>query len=103
MECVFGCAEASGRVVRTVAVPLQRPVLMHDFAMTSRHAVFVEGSLVLDPSVRDLPCRDDLKSSTQLACGRNSDQSSCLALAVTGTQVALTNNSAKHMSRAGPA
>ena len=50
-ECVFGVADASGRVTRTVAVPLERPVLMHDFAITQRHAVFVEGSLVMDPSV----------------------------------------------------
>lgn len=52
-ECVFSVADASGRVMRTVAVPLQRPALMHDFAVTERHAVFLEGSLVMDPSVRD--------------------------------------------------
>lgn len=50
-ECIFSVADASGRVTRTVAVPLQRPVLMHDFAVTENQAVFVEGSLVMDPSV----------------------------------------------------
>ena len=50
-ECVFGVADVSGRVTRTVRVPLERPVLMHDFAVTEHHAVFVEGSLVMDPSV----------------------------------------------------
>ena len=52
---MFGVADAFGRVTRTVAVPLERPVLMHDFAVTEHHAVFVEGSLVMDPSVCESP------------------------------------------------
>ena len=49
--CAFGRADAAGGALGSVEVPLQQAVLMHDFAITERYAVFIDGSLVMDTAV----------------------------------------------------
>lgn len=64
--CVYGRADAAGRVLSAVEVPLQQAVLMHDFAITQRFAVFIDGSLVMDTAVRRGLC---CKAAEDITCG----------------------------------
>jgi carotenoid cleavage dioxygenase len=41
-------ADAAGVLVRSVDVPLERPVMMHDFVMTERHVVFFDLPAIFD-------------------------------------------------------
>ena len=45
----YGWLDAAGGVVRDLPVPLPEPVLMHDFALTARHALLLDVPLVFDP------------------------------------------------------
>ena len=49
--CTLGRSDAAGEELGSLAVPLQQAVLMHDFAITERFAVFIDGSLVIDTGV----------------------------------------------------
>lgn len=44
----FSTVDSQGELVRTVPVKLRRPVMMHDFAVTRRHAVFLDFPAIFD-------------------------------------------------------
>jgi carotenoid cleavage dioxygenase len=44
----YSIADAQGDLVRTVPVKLRRPTMMHDFAITQRHAIFMDLPVVFD-------------------------------------------------------
>jgi carotenoid cleavage dioxygenase len=44
----YHVADASGALVRTLEIPTSRPTMMHDFALTAGHAIFMDLPLVLD-------------------------------------------------------
>jgi carotenoid cleavage dioxygenase len=46
----YSVADARGRLVRTVPLDLPRPVMMHDFAVTEKYAVFLDLPEVFDVS-----------------------------------------------------
>lgn len=50
---VYGVVDPRGRVSRTSPIDIPRPVLMHDFAVTSQHVVFFDCPVVLDPSAAE--------------------------------------------------
>ncbi len=39
---------ADGRLLQSVAIPLPKPVMMHDFTFTERHAIFFDAPAVMD-------------------------------------------------------
>ena len=45
---VYGVASPGGEIVHTAEIPLRSPVMMHDFAITERFAVFLEMPLSFD-------------------------------------------------------
>ena len=47
--CRYSVVNAQGDLVRTVDVGLPRPIMMHDFAVTTRHSVFMDLPLLFDP------------------------------------------------------
>ena len=46
----YSIADAQGDLVRTVPVELRRPTMMHDFAVTEKHAIFMDLPVVFDLS-----------------------------------------------------
>ncbi len=46
----YHVVDAAGRLVRSVPVALRRAAMMHDFALTERHVVFLDLPVVLDVS-----------------------------------------------------
>ncbi|KAI3427019.1 hypothetical protein D9Q98_006961 [Chlorella vulgaris] len=47
--CWYGRLDAQGRVVADFPVPLKEPVMMHDMALTQRHAILLDTPLLFDP------------------------------------------------------
>ena len=47
--CSYSVVDAAGALVRTVDVGLARPIMMHDFAITTRHSVFMDLPLLFTP------------------------------------------------------
>ncbi len=46
----YGVISPSGKIVKTEAIDLPMPVLMHDFAITDKHAIFLDMPLTVDGS-----------------------------------------------------
>ncbi|MFO0926673.1 MAG: carotenoid oxygenase family protein [Gemmataceae bacterium] len=44
----YSVADARGAIMRTTPIELPRPVMMHDFAVTARHTVFLDLPVVFD-------------------------------------------------------
>lgn len=51
----YGRLDAQGRVVADFPVPLKEPVMMHDMALTQRHAILLDTPLLFDPKVSVSP------------------------------------------------
>eukprot|EP00898_Chlorokybus_atmophyticus_P006562 jgi/Chlat1/6907/Chrsp52S06635 len=48
-HCHFSVVDEKGKLVRTVAINTPDPVMMHDFAITERYAVFIDVPLIFRP------------------------------------------------------
>jgi carotenoid cleavage dioxygenase len=46
---VYGVVDAQGRVAHCAPIQIPRGVMMHDFAITERHTIFLDLPLVFDP------------------------------------------------------
>jgi carotenoid cleavage dioxygenase len=44
----YHAADADGRLMHSVEIPIAAPVMMHDFAMTRRHLIFMDLPVVFD-------------------------------------------------------
>ena len=44
----YHCADAGGKLVQSTEIPIEAPVMMHDFALTSGHVIFMDLPLVFD-------------------------------------------------------
>ncbi|GAB4824146.1 hypothetical protein N2152v2_011192 [Parachlorella kessleri] len=49
--CWYALADASGALVHHYPVPLEQPVMMHDFALTEDYVIFYDCPLVFDPKL----------------------------------------------------
>ena len=47
---IYYVADANGRITHSAEVPGATASLKHDFALTSRHVVFIEGTVTFDPN-----------------------------------------------------
>lgn len=48
----YGVLNVDGNLEKSIAVDLPRPVMMHDFAITAHHAIFMDLPLCFDGEVR---------------------------------------------------
>ena len=44
----YSTANADGELIRTVPIPLRKPVMMHDFAVTRRYSIFMDLPVTFD-------------------------------------------------------
>lgn len=51
--CTYSVADAAGKRIKSVPIDVPDPVMMHDFAITTNYAIFVDCPLVFNPEVRD--------------------------------------------------
>uniref|UniRef100_A0A061RE98 carotenoid 9,10-dioxygenase n=1 Tax=Tetraselmis sp. GSL018 TaxID=582737 RepID=A0A061RE98_9CHLO len=49
--CTYGVAGPDGALKKQIPITVPKPVMMHDFAVTEAHAIFIDTPLVFDPSV----------------------------------------------------
>lgn len=47
----YSVVSKEGVVVRTLPITIKNPIMMHDFAITSKYSVFLDFPFVFDPSV----------------------------------------------------
>ncbi len=50
--CWFTLSDAEGNLVRDFPVPLEQPIMMHDFALTQDYVIFFDCPLLFKPEVR---------------------------------------------------
>ena len=47
----YHVAHRSGRIVRSVPIPVRAPTMVHDMALTARHVIFLDLPVVFDPAM----------------------------------------------------
>jgi len=69
--CTYSVMDNNGEIIKTMPVNLPHPVMMHDFAMTENHVIFIVCPLVFDPKVMiaegTLPFKFMPEKGTQIA------------------------------------
>lgn len=50
--CTYSVADVNGKHIKSVPIDIPDPVMMHDFAITSNYAIFLDCPLVFNPEVR---------------------------------------------------
>jgi carotenoid cleavage dioxygenase-like enzyme len=50
--CTYSVADAAGKRIKSVPIDIPDPVMMHDFAITTNYAIFVDCPLVFNPEAR---------------------------------------------------
>jgi carotenoid cleavage dioxygenase-like enzyme len=74
----YHCADAGGRLVRTVAIDVPGPTMIHDFAITSGHVVFMDLPVVFDlerAMRRQMPYRWDDAYGARVGVMKRGDDS----------------------------
>mmetsp|Transcript_6206 Transcript_6206/g.16027 ORF Transcript_6206/g.16027 Transcript_6206/m.16027 type:complete len:525 (+) Transcript_6206:203-1777(+) len=50
-HCTYGVVDPSGQLIKSVPIDIPKPVMMHDFAITANHSIFLDTPLAFDPKV----------------------------------------------------